>query len=198
MGTGLSPFAILETNEGGTLRWSAKRMVRPRSSESHDLSFMDGIVFPCGDCLSIPTGEFKIPSKKSPIAVMQPVEDTRRERLKRLAQQEGGLANLCAKLSLSRKETSGLSRILNANIRHERGGVPYVMGSQMARDIEQKLGLQNGFMDTPLSYAELHNEEDPRALVMSLMEALPASEWSTVVRLVDALAQPDPKVANGQ
>ena len=68
---------------------------------------------------------------------MQPVEDTRRERLKRLVQQEGGLANLCAKLSLSRKETSGLSRILNANIRHERGGVPYVMGSQMARDIDQ-------------------------------------------------------------
>ena len=48
-------------------------------------------------------------------------------------------------------------------------------------------------MDTPLSYAEIHNAEDPRAMVMSLMEAMPASEWSTVVRLVDALAQP----ANG-
>lgn len=159
---------------------------------------MRGIVFPAGDCLSMPAGEFKFPRKKRQINRMQPVEDTRRERLKRLAQQEGGLANLCAKLSLSRKETSGLSRILNANIRHERGGVPYVMGSQMARDIEQKLDLPTGFMDTPLSYAELHNEEDPRALVMSLMEAMPSSEWATVVRLVDAIAQPDPKAANGE
>ena len=156
------------------------------------------IVFPLGDCLSMPDGEFNFSDKKSPIAGMQPVEDTRRERLKRLAQQEGGLANLCAKLSLSRKETSGLSRILNANIRHERGGVPYVMGSQMARDMEKKLGLPNGLMDTPLSYAEIHNEEDPRALVMSLMEAMPSAEWATVVRLVDALAQPTPKTANGQ
>lgn len=68
----------------------------------------------------------------------------------------------------------------------------------MARDIELKLGLPAGLMDTPLSYSEIHNEEDPRALVMSLMEAMPSSEWATVVRLVDALAQPDPKAANGQ
>ena len=148
--------------------------------------------------MSMPCGEFTFSHKNRSIGSMQPVEDTRRERLRLLAQKEGGLANLCAKLSLSRKETSGLSRILNANVRHERGGVPYVMGSQMARDIEQKLGLLNGLMDTPLSYAELHNEEDPRALVMSLMEAMPSSEWATVVRLVDALAQPAAKVANGE
>lgn len=115
-----------------------------------------------------------------------------------LVDQEGGLANLCARLSLSRKETSGLSRILNANIRHERGGVPYVMGSQMARDIELKLALPVGQMDTPITYAELHSAEDPRTKVMSLMEAMPQSEWATVVRLVDALAQPTPKVSNGE
>lgn len=129
---------------------------------------------------------------------MQPVEDTRRERLKRLAEKEGGLANLCARLGLSRKETSGLSRILNANIRHEREGAPYVMGSQMARNLEDKLGLPSGLMDTPLTYAEIHNDEDPRTLVMHLMEGMPASEWATVVRLVDALAQPAPKASNGQ
>lgn len=127
---------------------------------------------------------------------MQPVEDTRRERLRKLAQQENGLANLCVKLSLSRKETSGLSRILNANVRHERGGKPYVMGSQMARDIETKLGLPEGWMDTPLTYAEMHdNEADPRARVLSIMESMPTSEWSTVVRLVDALAKPGDKDA---
>lgn len=72
------------------------------------------------------------------------------------------------------------------------------MGDPTARQIEEALNLPEGWMDTPLSYTETHNKEDPRALVMSLMEAMPASEWATVVRLVDALAQPAPKVANGE
>lgn len=163
---------------------------------------MPGIVFPDGDYAMVPEGEFSFFLKKSPMGSMKPVEETRRERLRLLVDQEGGLANLCARLSLSRKETSGLSRILNANIRHERGGVPYVMGSQMARDIEIKLALPVGQMDTPITYAELHSAEDPRTKVMSLMEAMPRSEWATVVRLLDALAQPKPdvsqKVSNGK
>lgn len=129
---------------------------------------------------------------------MKPVEETRRERLKLLVDTSGGLANLCVRLSLSRKETSGLGRILNANVRHERGGVPYVMGSQMARDIETKLDLPIGHMDTPITYAEIHGPDDPRTKVMLLMEAMPASDWATVVRLVDALAQPTPKAANSK
>lgn len=72
------------------------------------------------------------------------------------------------------------------------------MGDPTARQIEQALQLPEGWMDTPLSYSDLHSKEDPRALVMSLMESMPSSEWSTVVRLVDALAQPEAKVANSK
>lgn len=154
---------------------------------------MAGIVFPSGDYSQGSAGEFCFPRKSRAIGNMQTVEETRRQRLKALVDREGGLANLCALLGLSRKETPGLSRILNANVRHERGGKPYVMGSPLARDIESRLGLPEGWMDTPATYAELENQNDPRAMVMTLMEAMPTSEWATVVRLVDALAQP----ANG-
>ena len=72
-----------------------------------------------------------------------------------LEKEHGGLANLCEKLGLSRKETSGLSRIANANLRHERGGDPYVMGSPLARKIEISLQLELGWMDTPPLPGEL-------------------------------------------
>jgi len=67
---------------------------------------------------------------------------------------------------------------------------PYQMGDAMAREIEQKLSLDVGWMDTPPSYAELHGEDDPRTKVMLLMEAMPPDQWATAVRLLDALAQP--------
>ncbi len=106
-----------------------------------------------------------------------------------LVQQHGGkLAELNEALGLPRNATK-LARIRNANARLERGTV-YVMGDREARDIEEKLGLERGWMDTPPSYAEMHGEDDPRAKVMALMESLPQDEWATAVRLVGALAQP--------
>jgi len=64
------------------------------------------------------------------------------------------------------------------------------MGSPMARQIEETLSLDLGWMDTPPSYIELLGEEDPRAKVMLLMEAMPPDQWSTAVRVLDALAKP--------
>lgn len=117
------------------------------------------------------------------------VHETRRARLEMLVQQHGGkLAELNEALGLPRNATK-LARIRNANARLERGTV-YVMGDREARDIEEKLGLERGWMDTPPSYAEMHGEDDPRAKVMALMESLPQDEWATAVRLVGALAQP--------
>lgn len=123
---------------------------------------------------------------------MEIVEETRRVRLQMLVKKLGSMASLCEKLGYARNETATLTRILNANIRHDRGGETYNMGSPMARKIEEKLSLGLGWMDTPPSYAELHGEEDPRAKVMQLMEAMPPDQWATVVRLVDAVAQPAP------
>lgn len=64
------------------------------------------------------------------------------------------------------------------------------MGSPMARQIEKKLSLDHGWMDTPPTYAELHGNEDPRTKVMLLMESMPPDQWASIVRVVDALAQP--------
>ncbi len=170
----------------------AKAMARPRSDSAQDFRFMGGIVFPDGETLSRPNGEFSFSPAGIPITHMDTVEETRRHRLQMLVKKHDSMASLCEKLGYARNETATLTRILNANVRHDRGGEPYNMGSPMARKIEEKLSLGLGWMDTPPSYAELHGEEDPRAKVMLLMEAMPPDQWATVVRLVDAVAQPTP------
>jgi hypothetical protein len=177
----------------------ASAIARPRSDSAHDLRFMGGIVFPLGETLSSPIGEFYFSPVGRPMLDMATVEETRRIRLQMLVNKHGSMASLCELLGYARNETATLTRILNANIRHDRGGEPYNMGSPMARKIEEKLSLGLGWMDTPPSYAELHGEEDPRAKVMQLMEAMPTDQWATVVRLVDAVAQPTPSTGtNGQ
>lgn len=124
---------------------------------------------------------------------MQPVEETRRNRLRILVSQSGSMAELCQKLGYARTETATLTRILNANIRHDRDGKPYNMGGPMARQIEEKLNLESGWMDTPPSYAELHGENDVRAKAMAIIEQMPPEQWATALRLLDALAQPAAK-----
>lgn len=168
----------------------ANAIARPRSYSAQDLRFMACIVFPDGETLSSPVGEFSFSPAGSPIKVMEAVEETRRTRLQMLVKKHGSMATLCELLGYARNETATLTRIANANIRHDRGGELYNMGSPMARKIEEKLSLGLGWMDTPPSYAELHGEEDPRAKVLQLMEAMPPDQWATVVRLVDAVAQP--------
>lgn len=110
-----------------------------------------------------------------------------------LVKLHGSMAELCEKLGYARTETANLTRIMNENIRHDRDGKPYNMGSPTARFIEEKLGMECGWMDTPPSYAELHGENDPRAKAMMVMDELPAEQWETALRLLNALAQPTPK-----
>ena len=168
----------------------ANAIDRPRSDSTQDLMFMGVIVFPKGETLQGVTGEFLFSPMGGQIKAMETVEETRRVRLQILVKKQGSMANLCQQLGYARTETATLTRILNANIRHDRGGKPYNMGSPMARQIEETLSLDLGWMDTPPSYSELLGEEDPRAKVMLLMEAMPPDQWSTAVRLLDALAQP--------
>lgn len=82
-----------------------------------------------------------------------------------------------------------LSQIFSGTIRSGRG-VPYVMGDETAREIETKLGLEVGWMDTPPAQSEIYGDSDQRTKVMQMMEAMPPDQWPTVVRLVDALSQP--------
>lgn len=124
---------------------------------------------------------------------MQTVEETRRERLLFLISKEGSLANLLEKLGFARTDNSRLSRIANANVRHERGGQPYVMGSPMAREIEQKLQLPIGWMDTPPTAADLYSGNIALGRMAELMAAMEPEMQYKIVRMVAALSEP----ANG-
>lgn len=119
---------------------------------------------------------------------MQTVAETRVTRLEMLIKQHGSVAALNTALGWVRTDPK-LAQIRNSNTRPGRKK-PYQMGNGMARELEDTLGLERGWMDTPPSYAELHGEQDPRAQVMSLMESMPPDQWPTVLRLIDAFAQP--------
>lgn len=119
---------------------------------------------------------------------MQTVQETRKLRLKILKDKFVRWGDLNEALGWDRTNAR-LSQILSGTIRSGRG-VPYVMGDDTAREIEEKLSLEVGWMDTPPTYAELYGENDQRTKVMQLMEAMPPDQWPTIVRLVDALSQP--------
>lgn len=107
-----------------------------------------------------------------------------------LIERHGSIADLNQAVGLERNAPQ-LARIKNANARLDRGSV-YTMGDQQARDIEEKLGLQRGWMDTPPTYAELHGQDDPKAQLLTLMERIPQHDWAKAVRLLHALAEPNP------
>lgn len=121
---------------------------------------------------------------------MNTVEETRRIKLRMLVKKHESMANLCQLLGYARNETATLTRILNANIRHDRDGKPYNMGSPMARQIEETLSLGSGWMDTPPTYAELDGDSRP-AQMIAAMENIPADLWPTAMRLLDALGKPE-------
>ena len=119
---------------------------------------------------------------------MQTAQETRKQRLLLLKKKHGTWAAL-NKLIGWESTNARLSQIGAGSIRSGRN-TPYVMGDDMAREIEHALDLPNGWMDTPLTYSELHGEDDPRTKAMQLMETMPPDQWATAVRLLDALAQP--------
>lgn len=138
--------------------------------------------------LSITKREYRPITVGYLILGMKTVFETRRIRLGMLVKKHGTVANL--NRAIGWEETNArLYQIHNRSIRADRGTL-YEMGDPTAREIEEKLSLGLGWMDTPPAYDELHGEDDPRTKVMLLMEAMPPDQWATVVRLVDALAQP--------
>ncbi len=118
---------------------------------------------------------------------MDTIDQIRRKRLVMLAEKYGGVASLSHRLGYARTETTRLSRILNANLRHERGGKPYLMGSAMAREIEEKLGLEEGWMDNAPSPFNLRGDGRlHQAIVM--MQALPPAQLDVVLGMLTGLA----------
>lgn len=127
---------------------------------------------------------------------MQTVSETRRARLTILIKRHGdSLANLNEALGLDRTDAT-LSQI-RTQAKHSKTGKPRSMGDELARKIEAKLGLSEGWMDTPPRYDEMHGREDARAKAHLLLEQMSEEQAQVATRLLTAIAEPEKKQGNG-
>jgi hypothetical protein len=118
---------------------------------------------------------------------MQTVFETRRARLRILRDKHGSISALNVLIGWE-STNARLSQILNSSVRSDRG-TPYEMGDATARLIEEKLGLELGWMDTPPGHADLAADRQI-AHVIRLLEAMPQWQRDQAVKIVDTLAQP--------
>jgi len=129
---------------------------------------------------------------------MQTVFETRRDRLRMLVKKYGSIAQINRELGWD--ETNGrLYQIHNRSIRSDRG-TPYEMGDPTAREIETKLGLDTGWMDTPPTYIEL--DPDPQIahlldVARQLKEQNKNDELAHLGQIGDTFLKPA-KRANGR
>jgi hypothetical protein len=126
---------------------------------------------------------------------MQTVHTTRVQRLEQLIDRYGSIAKLNEALGWVRTD-SRLSRIRNQNQRTDREGKVFQMGDPMAREIEKTLNLDEGWMDTPPSY-DLPTES-PADKAKAMVAAMEPQQQYQALRLLDAIAQPEVKVANSK
>lgn len=96
--------------------------------------------------MSIAASYARANARRYVIAAMKTVEEVRRERLQLLREEFGSLSALNAKLELSARDST-LSQYLNQS-KGTKTGTPKVMGSPMARRLEQACGKEVGWMDT--------------------------------------------------
>jgi len=138
---------------------------------------------------AIPSGTFFFYPMGGQIRGMQTIYETRRQRLEMLITKHGIIADLNEALGWARTD-SRVSRIKNANARTDRDGKVFQMGDAMAREIETALKLPDGWMDTPPTYADLHEADDPISKAVTLLQAMEPDARYQAVRLLGALAQP--------
>jgi len=148
---------------------------------------MIGIVSP-GYRKAISSGKFSFIHWDGPIFGMQTVHETRRQRVGMLKKKYVRWSVINELLGWDKTNTR-LSQIHSGTLRSDRG-TPYIMGDDTAREIEQKLGLENGWMDTPPSPAEQFGHSAPLDKMAELMAAMEPEMQYKVVRLVAAMAEP--------
>jgi hypothetical protein len=139
--------------------------------------------------------EFCLLAKADVIKSMQTIGETRRQRLSMLIQQHGSIATLNEALGLARTDAT-LSQIRNKSV-HSKTGTPRAMGDELARRIEARLDLPEGWMDTPPSYAEIHGENDAISKAVAVMESMDAQQRYQALRLLDAIAEPEAPLKTG-
>lgn len=127
---------------------------------------------------------------------MKTIAEIRRERVEELIEQHGSIANLNVALSWPRTDPK-LAQIRNANTRPGRDK-PYQMGDAMAREIEETLGLERGWMDNARNPYTLPSDSRTATLV-KIMEAMPEWQKEQAIKIVAAIAEPTspPNAANG-
>jgi len=126
---------------------------------------------------------------------MLTIAEIRRARLEQLiTRYEGTVANLNEALGLERTSAK-LSRIRNANTRNEREGKTYQMGDALAREIEDKLNLERGWMDSPPGYELMANTRIQH--VLKVMESMPEYKIDQAIKIIDTIAEPTPRRSNG-
>lgn len=149
-----------------------------------------------GYSLSIPLGQYEFLTDGYVIQGVQTVFETRRQRLGMLVKVHGSVADL--NRALGWEETNArLYQIHNRSTRKDRGTL-YEMGDQTAREIETRLNLAEGWMDTPPTYAELLGDEDPMTKAIMALEQLNREQIPVATRLITAIAQPEKKLGNGE
>lgn len=138
--------------------------------------------------MSITICEFEKLTYGDLIRQMYTIAETRRMRVEMLISRYKSAAALNSALGWTRTDPK-IAQIRNANIRPDRQK-PYQMGDSMAREIENTLFLERGWMDTPPTLSEQYGHHDTRAMVMEVMDKLPQEHHATVLRLVNALVEP--------
>jgi hypothetical protein len=138
--------------------------------------------------MSISSGRFFFYPAACSMRSMQTVQDTRRQRLAMLKKKHGKWSDINQALGWE-KTNARLSQIMSGTMRSDRG-TPYTMGDDTAREIEQKLGLPAGWMDTPPSYSDIHGQDDPISKAVDLMAAMEPEARYQALRLLGAIAQP--------
>ncbi len=82
-----------------------------------------------------------------------------------------------------------LSQIHSGTLRSDRG-TPYTMGDDTAREIEKKLDLPTGWMDTPPGLSETYGTSAPLERLAELLACMEPEMQYKVVRMVAALNEP--------
>lgn len=184
IGTALRPFTHCDTMTELTPSASAMAAALPRgASERYVFRSMGTHLSPwLAPCIA--PGVLLDVAYGYPIPAMKTVEEIRRERLLWLRDRFGGTVNALA--DAINKAPSQVSQLLTA-AKHSKTGKPRTMGSDLARQIELVLGLQEGLMDTPLKLGQPFSHPDfptPRPHQVSLADATltsPEIEWGALM-----------------
>ena len=94
------------------------------------------------------------------------------------------------------RNTAKFARLRRAHERKERPGKAYLMGDAVAREIEEKMKLPTGWMDTPPTHSEL-NPDDRISRALLVMEKMTPYQLDQAVRVLATLAEPPRELKSG-